>query len=92
MVRFVCGEFGVICVKRKSPALAWVLDQIFLRSVEEEVCFTFQSPDHAQDNLIGDDSLDDGVVVQQDQRLHDVAEAMQIHQTLQVFGHRDQGY
>ena len=42
--------------------------------------------------MVSNDRLDYGVVVQQDERLHDVAQAMQVNQTLQVFCHRYKRY
>jgi hypothetical protein len=39
---------------------------------------TFQSPDHSQDDMIRDNGLDYGIIVQEDKGFHDVAEAMEV--------------
>lgn len=59
--------------------------------VSGEVRVVLEGADDGGDDGIGDDLLDDGVVVEQDEGLHDVAEAVEVCEPLEVFGDGDQG-
>lgn len=56
-----------------------------------EVWVVLEGADDSGDDGIGDDLFDDGVVIEQDEGLHDVAEAVEVCEPLEVFGDGDQG-
>lgn len=53
---------------------------------------TFQCSNNAKDERVRNNRFNDGVIIQKNQGLHDVTEAMQIREAFEVFGNRDQRY
>lgn len=77
VVCFMGGKFRVIYHAPVSPGCS--------QSTETRP-LTFQGPNNAEDNRIGDDMLDDGIVVQENEGLHNVAQPVKIGKTLEIFG------